>query len=75
MPRRLHIDVTSGFDLNMQIISRAAVVCETCPRTDAFDVWLKSGKRDGGYRAFRANTAPLDCLPRSGTVRLSDKVA
>ncbi len=75
MLRRLNVDVAHGFDMNMQIISNAAVICETCPRTDACDIWLNSGKQDGGYRSFCPNAAPLDCLPRSETVPSSDKVA
>ena len=75
MLRRLHIDVASGFDMNMAIISKAVILCETCSRTDACDIWLDSGKQDGGYRAICPNAAPLDCLPRSEIDRLTDKVA
>ena len=69
--RRLNIDVVRGFDLNMPLISQAAMVCETCPRSDRF----RAGIQDHGYRSFCPNAARLDCLPRGASVIRADRVA
>ena len=73
--RRLNIAVVRGFDLNMPLIAPAAMVCETCPRSDRCETWLRAGIQDHGYRAFWPNAARLDCLPRSASVIRSDRVA
>ena len=75
MLRRLNIDVVRGFDLNMPLIAQAAMVCETCPRSDRCETWLRAGIQDHGYRAFCPNAARLDCLPRSASIICADRVA
>ncbi len=62
MLRRLKIDITRSFDLNIPFVSRAAMVCETCQRPGECESWLRRGKQDHGYRAFCPNAARLDCL-------------
>lgn len=75
MLRRLNIDVTSGLDITMPLVSRAAEVCETCPKTGECEIWLRGGKRDSGYRTFCPNAGRLDCLPRSTAIYRADGVA
>lgn len=68
MLQRLKIDASRGLDINMPLFSRAAIVCETCPRTDECEIWLHRGKPDDGYRAFCPNAVRFDCLPRCSSV-------
>ena len=75
MLRRLNIDVTHCLDLNLPLVSRAAVVCETCQSADECETWLRRAKQDHGDRAFCPNTALLDCLPRSAAITQGDRVA
>ena len=75
MLRRLNIDAVRSFDLNMPLIASAAIVCETCPRSEGCETWLRAGIQDHGYRSFCPNAARLDCLPRSATVIRTDRVA
>ena len=75
MLRRLNIDAVRSFDLNMPLIAQAAMICDTCPRSDRCETWLRAGIQDHGYRSFCPNAARLDCLPRSATVIRTDRVA
>ena len=75
MMQRLNIDATRGLDLNMPIISRAAVVCDTCLNPDECESWLSGGKQERGYRKFCPNAIRLDCLPRRSTIFRTGGVA
>lgn len=75
MLKRLNVDYSNYFDLNMRLISQAAAICQTCPRPAECEVWLRSGKQDQGYRAFCPNAARLDCLMLRTASNPDDRVA
>ena len=58
MMQRLNIDANRGLDLNMPIISRAAVVCETCLNPEECASGLYGGKHGRGTRQLYPNATP-----------------